>query len=132
MEGFLGKWKLDSSEHFESYMKEVGVNMVTRKAAAALKPTNIITAEPNSYYIIRSESSLGNHDTKFKLDEEFDETTQDGRKAKSIIRLEGKKLTQEQKAEVSSTIIRELTDDKTLTATLLANDVKCTRVYKRA
>jgi len=132
MEGFLGKWKLESSEHFESYMKEVGVSMVTRKAAAALKPSTTYIAEPDGFYVIRSESSMGTHDTRFRLNEEFDEKTQDGRKCKSIIRLEGKKLIQDQKGEVPSTLIRELEDDSTLVLTLTANAVKCTRVYKRA
>ncbi|KAK6041470.1 hypothetical protein COOONC_21025, partial [Cooperia oncophora] len=34
---FEGKWVLDKSENFDEYMKEVGVGLVTRKAAAALK-----------------------------------------------------------------------------------------------
>jgi len=132
MEGFLGKWKLESSEHFDSYMKEVGVDMVTRKAAALLKPTNTYLDDDNGYYIIRIESTFKNHDTRFKLNQEIDGKTADGRKAKTTFRLEGKKLIQDEKAEVPSILVREIIDDNTLHYTFTANDVVCKRVYKRA
>jgi len=36
-EKFVGKWKLVDSSNFDEYMKEVGVGMMTRVAASALK-----------------------------------------------------------------------------------------------
>jgi len=123
---------MESSEHFEEYMKEVGVGLATRKLAGSVKPNTIIIAEPNGVYNIRSESSFKNHDMKFKLNEEFEEHTADGRKAKTKLRLDGRKLIQEQKAEVDSIIVRELTDDNTIVVTLTANAVTSTRILKKA
>jgi len=123
---------MESSDNFEEYLKAIGVGMATRKMAATTKPNNIIIAEPNGGYNIRSESSFKNHDTKFKLNEEFEENTADGRKVKTTVRLEGRKLIQEQKGEPNSTITRELTDDNTLVTVLTADGVTCTRVFKRA
>jgi len=132
MEQFLGKWKMESSDNFEEYLKAVGIGMATRKVAASSKPNNVITAEPNGVYNIRSESSFKNHDTKFKLNEEFEEHMADGRKARTLIKLEGGKLIQDQKADVHSIITRELTDDNTLVLKLTANGVTSTRVFKRS
>jgi len=133
MEAFLGKWKLQTTENFDEYMKTVGVSLPIRTIASTLKPDNIITAEPNGVYNIRIESTFKNHDTKFRLNEEFDEKTADDRKAKSIIKLDGpNKLIHEQQAEIPSTIIREITDPNTLVIKLIAKGVTCTRVYKKA
>jgi len=131
MEPFIGKWKMESSENFEDYLKAIGIGMATRKIAGSQKPNNVISAEPNGVYNIRSESSFKNHDMKFKLNEEFEEHTADGRKAKTTMRLEGGKLIQDQKADVHSIITRELTDDNTLHVTLTANGVTSTRLFKR-
>lgn len=38
-EQYVGKWNLVESDNFENYLKQVGVGLVTRKAAAATKPT---------------------------------------------------------------------------------------------
>jgi hypothetical protein len=132
MEAFFGKWKMESSDNFEEYLKALGVGMATRKMAASSKPNNIISAEANGVFNIRSESSFKNIDTRFKLDEEFDETTADGRKVKTTVRLEGRKLIQEQKGDIGTTLTRELTDDNTLVLTLFAEGVTATRVFKRA
>jgi len=139
VEKFVGKFLLDSSENFDEYMKEVGVNMMTRTVAASLKPSYVITRDGDDVYNIRTESTFKNSDLIFKLNEEFDETTTDGRKVRSIIRLEGSKLIQNQKGRpgaedktVPSVITRELTDKDTLVCVCTANDKKSTRVYNRA
>jgi hypothetical protein len=131
MEAFIGKWKMESSDNFEEYLKAVGIGMATRKMAASTKPNNIISAEPNGVYNIRSESSFKTTDLKFKLGEEFEEHMADGRKAKTTISLEGGKLIQDQKADHHSIITRELTDDNTLVTKFTANGVTCTRTFKR-
>jgi len=132
MELFLGKWKMESSENFDEYMKTVGVNYVTRKIASTLKTNYNITDEGNETYNLRLESTFKNADMKFKLNEEFDETTSDGRKCKTTLTLDGNKLIQDQKGDTPSTITREITDNGTLVCVCTANGVVCTRVYKRA
>lgn len=131
MDAFIGKWRLESSENFEEYMKAAGVGLMTRKVAGNVKPNYIISAEEGGVYNLRTESTFKNQDMKFKLNEQFDETTTDGRKCKSTIRLEGKKLVQDQLGDVNSLITRELTDDDTLVVVCQAGDVQSKRVYKR-
>lgn len=66
---------------------------------------------------------------KFKLGEEFDEETLDGRKVKSIFTLEGNVLSQSQKTDKTSTIVREFTDTEMI-ASCVYGDVTCKRWYK--
>uniref|UniRef100_A0A8C5KJY3 Fatty acid binding protein 9, testis n=1 Tax=Jaculus jaculus TaxID=51337 RepID=A0A8C5KJY3_JACJA len=81
MEPFLGTWKLVSSENFEDYMKELGVDAAARHAASLVKPS--VSIGVNGEMVnIRTESSFTNTDVSFKLGEEFDETTADNRKVK--------------------------------------------------
>jgi len=132
MDAFIGKWRMQSSENFDEYMEKVGVSYVTRKVAVALKPSYVISAEPEEVFNLRTESTFKNSDMRFKLNEEFDETTSDGRKCKSLMRLEaGPRLVQDQKGKVDSLIVRELTDNDTLVCTCSALGITCTRVYKR-
>ena len=123
---------MESSENFDEYMKAVGVNVFTRKVAGSLKPNYVISAEPDNFLNLRTESTFKNSDMKFKLGEEFDETTSDGRKCKSVVRLEGNTLIQDQNGGVPSVITRELTDKDTLVCICKAGDVSSKRVYKRA
>ncbi|KAG5333265.1 FABPM protein, partial [Acromyrmex heyeri] len=105
--GILGKrYKLQSSEKFDEYMKALGVGMVTRKMGSSVSPVVELT-EKDGLYILKTSSAFKNTEIKFKLDEEFDEETVDGRKVKSICTLEGNKLVQVQKGEKGTTIERE-------------------------
>lgn len=132
MAGFLGRWKLDSSENFDEYMKAVGVGMVMRTTASALKPDVVISQDGDTWKL-RTESTFKTTEISFKLNEEFDETTADGRKVKTTMTVDGdKKLIQSQKGTTDSTLTRELTDDNTMVLTCEAKGVKCTRNYKRA
>lgn len=65
--------------------------------------------EDNGLYTLKTTSTFKNSEIKFKLGEEFDEETVDGRKVKSVCTLEGNKLIQMQKGEKQSTIEREFT-----------------------
>lgn len=55
----------------------------------------------------------------------------DGRKVKSVIKLEGNKLIHEVGGDPPSTIIREFTETE-LTATMKVKDVTCVRKYSAA
>ena len=57
----------------------MGVGFVTRKLGNTLKP-NVKFEQEGDYWAMSSISSLRSHVIKFKLDEEFDEETADGRK----------------------------------------------------
>ncbi|XP_037808402.1 probable fatty acid-binding protein [Lucilia sericata] len=122
------KYKLDKSENFDEYMKELGVGMVLRKMGNSVSPTVELKKEGDVYTFTTS-STFKTSTISFKLGEEFDEETLDGRKVKSICTMDGNKLVQEQKGDKPSTIVREFTDSELIT-TLTIGDVKSVRVYK--
>uniref|UniRef100_A0A8C6XR19 Fatty acid binding protein 4 n=1 Tax=Naja naja TaxID=35670 RepID=A0A8C6XR19_NAJNA len=111
-EPFLGTWKLISSEKFDDYMKELGVGFATRKIAGVAKPNIIITCS-GGVITIKTESSFKNTEISFRLEEEFDETTADDRKVKSIVTLDNGSLNQVQKWDgKETTITRKIVDGK--------------------
>jgi len=129
--GFEGKWKLESSENFDEYMKALGVSYLVRKMGAAAKPVVTVTNKGDEW-TLKSESSVKTSEFTFSFDKEFDETTADGRKVKSTMARDGEtKWTQIQKGEPQSTITRELTDPNTLVTICVAKDISSKRIYKR-
>lgn len=85
-----------------------GVGLVTRKMGNSLSPTVEVTLEGDTYTLTTT-STFKTSAISFKLGVEFDEETLDGRNVKSIITLDGNKLTQEQKGDKPTTIVREFT-----------------------
>jgi hypothetical protein len=131
MEKFEGKWRMESSENFDKYMEAVGVGFMLRKVASTLKPDLIFVKDGDDKWKMRTESTFKTTEISFKLGEEFDEETADGRKVKTVMTLEDNKLVQSQKGDVDSTLTRELNDEDTLTLTCKAKDVESKRVYKK-
>ncbi|XP_014474982.1 PREDICTED: myelin P2 protein isoform X1 [Dinoponera quadriceps] len=126
---FLGKrYKLFSSENFDDFMKALGVGLMTRKMGSSVSPVVELT-ENNGTYTLKTTSPFKNTEIKFKLGEEFDEETADGRKVKSVCTLEGNKLVQVQKGDKDTTIEREFSPTE-MKAIMKADDIVCTRVYK--
>lgn len=91
--------------------------MVLRKMGNSVSPTVEVTVEGDTYTLTTT-STFKTSAISFKLGEEFDEETLDGRKVKSVITLDGNKLTQEQKGDKPSTIVREFTDSELITVSL--------------
>jgi len=127
---FEGKWKLDSSENFDEYMKALGVSYMLRKMGASAKPSLVISAAGDQVTI--KTESVKNTEISFKFGVEFDEVTADGRKAKSTIsKVSDKKWSHVQNADISSTMDRELVDNDTMIVTCEAKGVISKRIYKR-
>uniref|UniRef100_A0A8C0WYL2 Cytosolic fatty-acid binding proteins domain-containing protein n=1 Tax=Castor canadensis TaxID=51338 RepID=A0A8C0WYL2_CASCN len=119
VESFVGTWKLVSSENFDDYMKELGVNSAARNMAALVKPTVRISVN-GEVVKIRTESSLRNIEISFKLGEEFDETTADNRKVKSIVTLDSDTMIHVQKwLGKETTIKRKIVDGKMVVVSFL-------------
>jgi hypothetical protein len=133
-EGFVGTWKMESSENFDHYMREVGVNAVVAKMGSVAKPTMIIEIA-GGVWTLKSETTFKNTKVSFELGKEFEETTADDRKMLTTFTLEGHTLIQTQKPTVAdgvpSVITRELDGNKIL-VTCKANDVVAIRHYNRA
>lgn len=59
-----------------------GVSLHLRKMGLVVKPNLVVSIDDGGVITMRSESTFKTIEVKFKLDEEFDETTADGRKTK--------------------------------------------------
>ncbi|XP_068956283.1 fatty acid-binding protein 9-like [Petaurus breviceps papuanus] len=127
---FLGTWKLVSSENFDEYMKELGVNFATRNIGGLAKPSVTISAK-GQVMTIKTESTLKTTEISFKLGEEFDEVTADNRKVKSIITLENGSLIQVQKWFGKETTIKRQIADGKMVVVCTMNNVVSTRIYEK-
>ncbi|XP_077175110.1 cellular retinoic acid-binding protein 2 [Paroedura picta] len=137
MANFAGHWKMRSSENFEELLKALGVNVMLRKiaVAAASKPAVEIKQDGDRFYI-KTSTTVRTTEISFKVGEEFEEQTVDGRPCKSLARWESDtKMVCEQrllKGEGPKTgWSREMTNDGELILTMTADDVVCTRIYTR-
>ncbi|XP_046555029.1 sodium/calcium exchanger regulatory protein 1-like [Haliotis rubra] len=124
-----GKWNLVDTDNFDAYMQAVGVGLVTRKMAGALKPTQEVKVDGDNWEI-KTVSTFKSSELKFTVGTTFDESTPDGRKCKTTATLDGQKLTLEQKGDVDSTIVRDYNNND-MVMTLTAKGVTCTRKYQR-
>ncbi|XP_036623944.1 fatty acid-binding protein 5-like [Trichosurus vulpecula] len=127
----LGKWQLVESKGFDEYMKELGVGMALRKMAGVAKP-DVYISENGSVCTIKTESSIKTSQFSFTLGEEFDETTADGWKTRSVCTLENDTLIQRQTWDGKETTITRKVDDGKLLVDCIMNNVTCHRVYERA
>ena len=131
-EAFVGKWNLVDTDNFDEYMKAIGVGLLTRKTAAALKPSQDFSINGDTI-TLKTSSTFKNTEVSFKLGEAFDETTADGRKMKTTFRMEDGKLIADQQptndSDCPSVHTREITADG-MTMTLEAKGVVCKRKYK--
>ncbi|XP_033492760.1 fatty acid-binding protein, heart [Epinephelus lanceolatus] len=131
VDAFVGKWDLKKSEKFDDYMKKLEVPFTTRHMASLTKPTTIILVDGDTV-TVQTRSTIKNTELSFKLGEEFDETTADDRKVKSIVTIDDGKLVHIQRWNGKETsLVREVEGDK-LTLTLTMEDVVCKRFYERA
>lgn len=104
VEQFVGTWTLVSSENFDDYMKTIGnfihagcwcgirlidgrfyllgVNFATRQMGNMVKPNLVFSVGDGGLVSLKAESTFKTTEIKFKLNEEFEETTADGRNTK--------------------------------------------------
>ncbi|KAJ6648696.1 Fatty acid-binding protein, muscle, partial [Pseudolycoriella hygida] len=123
------KYKLYDSSKFDDYMRKLGVNFFLIQIGNLVSPTVELRKLPNDKYNLITESTFQNTEIIFKLGEEFDEETVDGRKVKTVMTLENNKLTQKQGGNPPSTIIREFGKDE-MVATFKVYDVVAVRKYR--
>lgn len=109
------------------FLSIAGVGFVLRKIGNTVCPTVELKKDGDQYTLVTS-STFKTSTITFKLGEEFDEETLDGRKVKSVVTLEGNKLIHKQGGKPTSDIIREFTE-KEMVATMTVGDVTCTRKY---
>ncbi|XP_052325405.1 fatty acid-binding protein, heart-like [Oncorhynchus keta] len=107
-EAFTGTWNLKESKNFDEYMKALGVGFATRQVGGMTKPTTVIEVAGDTV-TLKTQSTFKNTEINFKLGEEFDETTADDRKVKSLITVDGGKMIHVQKWDgKETTLVREV------------------------
>ncbi len=93
-------------------------------------------SEDNGLWTIKTSTTLKTMELKFKLGEEFEETTPDGRDVKAIVTQEGNKFisvqTAKKESQKSTRVVREFLDDQVIqTMEVLGTDVVCKQIFKR-
>merc|ERR1712008_246745 len=136
MEAFKGKYERTSADKYDELLKELEVNFLLRKAATVSTPVMEVS-EDGGVWTIKTSTTLKTMELKFKLGEEFDETTPDGREVSALVNLEGAKLVTTQKAkkegQKSTKSVREMNgaDEMVYTMTIDGSDVVCVQKFKR-
>ncbi|KAL5017435.1 hypothetical protein ScPMuIL_007024 [Solemya velum] len=126
------KWKLDRSENFDEFLKELGLNVVFRKMASAATPTIQLNMEGDMVNIV-SKVAFFNHVIKIKVGGEVEQTFE-GLKMKCTSRWEdGTLITEAIPCDDGrgkpQTFHRQLVDGE-LVQTMFVGDVKCVRIFK--
>jgi hypothetical protein len=76
--------KIDKDIEFEELMKQLGVNFLLRKVGNTTKP-NVNFKVEGDEWTFTTTSAIKSATIKFKLNQEIDEETMDGRKVKVIL-----------------------------------------------
>ncbi|XP_033753701.1 fatty acid-binding protein, brain-like [Pecten maximus] len=137
MAAVIGYWKLEKNdERWDEYMKTIGVNFVLRKVGNTLTSYEEIVQDGEKWEIHMTSTFKNNH-LSFKIGEEFDEVTPDGRNCKSTFMIEDDALVHYQKGikagDVNSKVTRAKVDEDTMTVTFIAEgkNVTSMRTYKK-
>ena len=132
-----GTYTRTSAEKYEEILAELGVNFLLRKAATVSTPVMDVS-EADGVWTIKTSTTLKSMELKFKIGEEFDETTPDGRDVKAIVTFEnGNQFVSVQTAkkdgQKSTKVIREFNGDEVVqTMTVVGNDdLVCVQKFKR-
>jgi len=131
-----GKWERVSAEKYEEFLKALDVNFLLRKAATVSTPVMDITEDAGTW-TIKTSTTLKTMELKFKIGEEFEESTPDGREVTALVTHEGNKLTTVQKAkkdgQKSTKSVREFNGDELVYTMTVdgVDDLVCVQTFKR-
>lgn len=98
------------------------INALLRKVASSMS-TTVQLVKNSDEYTLHTKMLLLTISQKFKLGEEKEITTTDGRKVKNVFTIDGNILTEKQIGEKTFTIIREFFDDEMLATSYYGNAV---------
>jgi fatty acid-binding protein 3 len=73
MSKLVGTWDFEASENWDEFMKELGVGLIMRKAASAIKPT-VIIENNGTQWTLKTHSTLKNIDVTITEGVEHDES----------------------------------------------------------
>ncbi len=158
-EKYCGSYNRISAEKYDEFLNELGVNFLLRKAATASSPVfevisknwsdfrvfwyahfgfdfQVTYDEASETWNFKTSTMLKSMELKFKLGEEFDEKSPDGRDVRAIVTKEGDSFVSTQTAkkdgEKSTKVVREFKGDEVIqTSTIVGSDLVCIQVFKR-
>ncbi|XP_040021337.1 fatty acid binding protein 4b [Gasterosteus aculeatus] len=128
---FVGTWTLIASENFDEYMKAIGVGLATRQMGNLAKPNLVIGVDEAGLISMKSETTFKTTEFKFKLNEECDETTADGRTTKTLVTLKDGKLVQQQTWDGKTTTLEREIQGGNMSAKCVMDDVVAVRTYAK-
>jgi len=133
MAPITGTYTQVSSEKYEEFLKALGVGFILRKAALASTPVMTISEESGNWTMV-TKTTVKSIELKFRIGEEFEEDTTDGRHCKTVVTLEGNTMTTTQNAtkagEKNVVVVREFNDEG-LTYKATCDGVTSTQKFKR-
>merc|ERR1712227_1008931 len=128
-----GSYTQTSNEGYEEFLKKLNVGFILRKAAMASTPVMTIAEEGGNWVMI-TKTTVKSIELKFRLGEEFEEDTTDGRHCKTTVTLDGDKMTTTQidtkEGGKNVTAVREFNDEG-LVLTTTCNGVSSVQKFKR-
>jgi len=129
MADFTGKFKLTSSDNFDEFLKELGVNFVLRNLAKTSTPVVEITKDGDTFSL-KTTTAIKNSEIKFELGKEFEEARMDGKNVKTVVVADGNKLIQTQFGDKEVKIVREFNGNE-LVVTASVGAVNSVRKYTK-
>ncbi|XP_053376661.1 fatty acid-binding protein, heart-like isoform X1 [Mercenaria mercenaria] len=135
MASVIGKWKIDTCENFEEYMKATGVSEEKRADAhkylsTGSNLTQEFIANGNNWTVTTS-TAVGERSIAFAIGNELDSMTLDDRKIKVVFTVDGDSLVENQKGDgFECTHVRK-GNGNTLTMTLTGGGQTCIRTFSK-
>jgi len=136
MEAFLGKFNRTSEEGYDNFLTALNLNYLLRKAATVSSPTLEILKECDAW-VTKTSTVLKTIMLKFKLNEEFDDTTPDGRQVKTMVTFEDGKIVTLQTAvkegqkSTRSTLEMRGSNELVYELSIVGEDVTCSQIFTR-
>merc|ERR1712180_115436 len=128
-----GTYTQTSRENYEEFLKALDVGFILRKAALASTPVMSIEEKDGNWVMI-TKTTVKSIELKFRLGEEFEEDTTDGRHCKTTVTLDGNVMTTKQRATKSGekdvTVVRTFSDDG-ISLTMSTDGATSVQKYKR-
>jgi len=130
-----GTYERETADNYDDFLKALDVGWMLRKAATASTPVMTVT-ESDGTWTFKTSTVLKSMELKFKIDEEFEETTPDGREVKAVVTREGDKFismqTAKKEGQKSTKVTREFSPTGvTQTMEVVGTDVVCVQGFKR-
>merc|ERR1711892_697180 len=137
MDAFKGKFERTSADQYEEFLKALEGNFLVGKAATVSTPVMEVSEEGGAW-TIKTSTTLKTMELKFKLGEEFDETTPDGREVSAVVTFDDGKIVTVQKAkkdgQKSTKSVMEMNGADEMVYTMTVDgmdDLKCVQKFKR-